>query len=164
VRHRPSSWCVTAVDTAGTGAAGATNWNIGTAGATVFRTGVPTTPGAQVRTIPTQIGAAPPRAWVIHSERGARPVSRRHRRYRAPPRRRSCPRRSRSDAGTEDLSPFPTLQLCNTLTAGVIERLGGCRGDEPAYFDRMARRVRNSSARRRIWIASGKSRCIRVSG
>ena len=49
---------MTAVDAVGTGAAGATNGNIAT-GATVFRTGVPTTPGAQVRTIPTQIGAGP---------------------------------------------------------------------------------------------------------
>ena len=46
----------------------------------------------------------------------------------------------------------------------VIEQVGGCRGDEPAYFDRMVRGVRNLSARRRTWIASGKSRCIRVSG
>ena len=45
-----------------------------------------------------------------------------------------------------------------------MERVGGCRGDEPAYFDRMARGARNPSARRRTWIASGKSRCIRGSG
>ena len=45
-----------AVDAIGTGAAGATNRVIGS-GATVFRTGVHTTPGPQVGTIPTQIGA-----------------------------------------------------------------------------------------------------------
>ena len=45
-----------AVDAVGTGAAGATNGANGT-GATVFRTGVPTTLGLQVGAIPTQIGA-----------------------------------------------------------------------------------------------------------
>ena len=44
-----------AVDAAGAGTAGATNRAIGT-GATVFRTGVLTTPGPQVGAIPTQIG------------------------------------------------------------------------------------------------------------
>ena len=49
-----------AVDAVGTGTAGATNRAIG-AGATVFRTGVPATPGLQVGAIPTQIGAVLPR-------------------------------------------------------------------------------------------------------
>ena len=44
-----------AVDAVGTETAGTTNGVIGT-GATVFRAGVPTTPGVQVGTIPTQIG------------------------------------------------------------------------------------------------------------
>jgi hypothetical protein len=51
-----------------------------------------------------------------------------------------------------------------TSATSENENAAGCRGDEPAYFDNMARGVRNSSARRRIWIASGKSRCIRVCG
>jgi hypothetical protein len=50
------SWFAKAVDAVGTGTAGATNGAIGTA-ATVFRTVVPTTPGAQVGTIPIQSGA-----------------------------------------------------------------------------------------------------------
>jgi len=45
-----------AVGAVGTGTAGATNRAIGT-GTTVFRTGVPTTPGPQVGAISTQIGA-----------------------------------------------------------------------------------------------------------
>jgi hypothetical protein len=60
-----------AVDAVGTGTAGATNRVIGT-GATVFRTEVPTTPGAQVGTMPIQMGAAPLGAGVVHSERSAR--------------------------------------------------------------------------------------------
>jgi len=56
----------------------------------------------------------------------------------------------------------PPSQHCNTantLSAGRhLSGSGGCRGDEPAYFDRMARGVRQTpSARRRTWIASGKS-------
>src|SRR5215472_11134945 len=54
-RSRPLSWRATAVDAVGTGTAGVTNGATG-AGATVFRTGVATTPGAQVGTIPKQIG------------------------------------------------------------------------------------------------------------
>jgi hypothetical protein len=57
-RHRQSSWCAMAVDAVGTGTTGATNGEIGT-GATVFRTGVPTTLGTQVGAIPSQISAAP---------------------------------------------------------------------------------------------------------
>ena len=45
-----------AVDGVGTGTAAATNGAFGT-GATVFRAGVPTTPGVQVGTIPIQSGA-----------------------------------------------------------------------------------------------------------
>src|SRR5215472_17261905 len=45
-----------AVDAVGTETAGATNRAIGI-GATVFRTGVPTTPGAQAGAIPSKIGA-----------------------------------------------------------------------------------------------------------
>src|SRR5262249_29886993 len=55
-RHRHSSWCATAVDAVGIRTVGATNRAIGT-GATVSRTGVPTTFGLQVGAIPTQIGA-----------------------------------------------------------------------------------------------------------
>jgi hypothetical protein len=43
------------VDAVGTGTTGATDRAIGT-GATVFRTGVPTTLGLQAGAIPTQIG------------------------------------------------------------------------------------------------------------
>ena len=50
------SWCAMAVDAVSTGTAGATNRAIGI-GATVFRTGVPTTPGAQAGAIPSKIGA-----------------------------------------------------------------------------------------------------------
>jgi len=52
----PLCWCAMAADAVGAGAAGATNRAIGT-GATVFRTGVPTTLGLKVGAIPTQIGA-----------------------------------------------------------------------------------------------------------
>jgi hypothetical protein len=44
-----------AVDAVGTETAGATNRAIGI-GATVYRTGVPTTPGAPAGAIPTQVG------------------------------------------------------------------------------------------------------------
>ena len=58
-----------AVDAVGAGAAGATN------GAMALRPMIPngrlTTPGAQVGTIPTRIGAAPLGAGEIHSERSA---------------------------------------------------------------------------------------------
>ena len=60
-----------AVDAVSTGTTGATNRAIGS-GAIVFRTGAPTTPGAQVGTIPTQIGAVPPERLAIHSKRHAR--------------------------------------------------------------------------------------------
>jgi hypothetical protein len=45
-----------AVDAVGTRTAGPTNRAIGI-GVTVFRSGVPTTPGVQAGAIPTQIGA-----------------------------------------------------------------------------------------------------------
>ena len=66
--RRPSSRCAMAVGAVGTGTAGAPNRAIGN-GATVFRTGGLTTPGAQVGTIPTQIGAAPLGAGVIRRQR-----------------------------------------------------------------------------------------------
>ena len=59
-----------AVDAVGTGAAGATNGANGT-GATVFRTGVPTTLGLQVGAIHTQIGARNRLGRVGVSNRGA---------------------------------------------------------------------------------------------
>ena len=67
-RLRPSSRCATAVDAVGTGTAGAPNRAIGS-GATVFRTGGLTTPGAQVGAIATEIGAVPPGASVVRSQR-----------------------------------------------------------------------------------------------
>jgi|SRR6516165_1585379 len=102
-----------AVDAVGTGAAGATNGAIGT-GATVFRTGVPTTPGAQVGTIPTQIGAIPLGAGVIHSERvRAQPPDDIDGTERRLGRARSGPgARGQTRARGPLLSPTP--QLCNT--------------------------------------------------
>jgi len=70
-RHRQSSWCAMAVDAVSTGTTGATNRAIGS-GAIVFRTGAPTTPGAQVGTIPTQIDTAPLGRLVILSKRHTR--------------------------------------------------------------------------------------------
>jgi hypothetical protein len=55
-------------------------------------------------------------------------------------------------------APLAPNHGSNTLPADAIERVEGCRGDEPAYFDQVAHGVGNSSARRRTWIASGKSR------
>ena len=102
-----------AVDAVGTGAAGATNGAIGT-GATVFRTGVPMTPGAQVGTIPTQIGAIPLGAGVIHSERvRAQPPDDIDGTERRLGRARSGPgARGQTRARGPLLSPTP--QLCNT--------------------------------------------------
>ena len=70
VRHLRSSWYAMAVDAVGTGTAGATNRVIGT-GATVFRTEVPTTPGAQVGTMPIQIGAVLLGGGATRSQRAA---------------------------------------------------------------------------------------------
>jgi hypothetical protein len=111
-----------AVDAAGTGAAGVTNGAIGT-GATVFRTGVPTTPGAQVGPIPTQIGAIPLGAGVIHSERvRAQPpddidgTERRLGRARWGPGARGQTRAR----GPLPLANTATLQHRNTSQAGVL--------------------------------------------
>jgi hypothetical protein len=111
-KHRSLSWCAMAVEAVGTGAAGATNGGYWDWGA-VFRTGVPTTLGAQVGAISTQIGAAAPGAEVIQSERSAHPASRRHRRCRVPRRPGAVGSRAlavRRGTGTSPLTNTAILQ------------------------------------------------------
>src|SRR6516164_6074992 len=62
----------------------------------------------------------PLRAEVIHSERSARLASRRHLRYRAPRRAWVVSGALAVRRRHGDLSPSPTLQLCNRLPAAVI--------------------------------------------
>ena len=122
---------MTAVDAVGTEPAGATNGAIGS-GVSAFHTKVVTVTTAGVRggTTPTQIGAVSSRGGVgvIRSEVRAQPPDHINDTELRLGRARSCPGRSRSDACTGDLSPSPTLQLGNTLLAGVIERAGVAGG------------------------------------
>jgi hypothetical protein len=117
---------VTAVDAVGTEPAGATNGAIGS-GVTAFRTKVVTVTTAGVRggTSPIQIGAVSSRAGVgvIHSE--VRPQPPDHINDTG----RGGVRGARGQTPARGTSlPPPTLQLGNTLLAGVIERAGVAGG------------------------------------